>query len=184
MTQLFWVGPSTDSKLNRWYNWVLIWVLTISVSEFYIFFFHDSFLSFFCCCCRKLIIGGEQFSPDSFKANDRSCEYKFSWITSGFKPTKRGERNDLSFVYHFQNAEVIHKVQAKLYSPENGSHIKWGTQVIKTELTVNGLDPITAGSASPLQTLFPSKVLYKWNGRKYIYSCIIIIQHSLFFCQR
>ena len=68
---------------------------------------------------------------------------------------------DLAIVYHFESAEVTHKIQVKFYSPERSSHLTWGTSVTKMDLTVKGLDHKTPGSASPHSNLVPSNVQYK-----------------------
>jgi len=106
-------------------------------------------------------MGGVELSVDSCKSSDSGDEYSLSWITGGYLPTKSGSRTDLAIVYHFDNGQVTHKIQAKFYSPDKGSHLTWGTPVTKMELAVKGLNPVKPGDASPYQNLVPSKVQYK-----------------------
>lgn len=108
---------------------------------------------------RKLVIGGEEVAQDSCKERDGSTEYEFSWLTSGFQPTKTGRRSDVNFTFKFENAEVVHTFQVKFYSPEKGSHITWGTEVRRLELEVKGLLPLD--STTPYQTLAPTNISCK-----------------------
>ena len=96
---------------------------------------------------------------DSSKDGDNSAEYQFSWLTSGFQPTKKGRRDEIVVIFKFENAEVTSKLQVKLYSPEKGSHITWGTEVRRMEFEVKGIEPLT--SSTPYQSLVPTSVSYK-----------------------
>ena len=109
--------------------------------------------------CRKLIIGGDEMRPDSSKSTDSSCDYTFTWLTSGFQPTKSGQRSDLAFMFKFENAEVVNTFQVKMYAREKSSHLTWGTEVKRIELEVRGVEPVT--SAAPLKTYAPSNVSFK-----------------------
>lgn len=107
----------------------------------------------------KLVIGGEEVAQDSSKDGENSTDYQFSWLTSGFLPTKRGSRDEIVVIFKFENAEVTSKLQVKLYSPEKSSHITWGTEVRRMEFEVKGIEPLTR--ASPYQSLVPTSVSFK-----------------------
>ena len=105
------------------------------------------------------MIGGEPVAVESCKERDGTTDYEFSWLTSGFQPTKSGRRSDVNFIFQFENAEVVHAFQVKFYSPDRGAHITWGTEVRRLELEVKGFIPLD--SASPYQTLSPTNISVK-----------------------
>ena len=104
------------------------------------------------------MIGEEDVAQDSCKEGDSSNEYHFSWLTSGFQPTKSGHRSEITFIFKFENAEVVNKFQVKFYPPEKSSHITWGTEVRRMELEVRGME--TSAGASLYKTLAPSNIRY------------------------
>lgn len=112
-----------------------------------------------CLVYRKLVIGGDEMSPDSTKEGDNGCDYVFTWLTSGFQPTKSGQRSELAFIFKFENAEVVNTFQVKMYSREKSSHLTWGTEVKRIELEVRGMEPTTG--ATPYKNLAPTNVTFK-----------------------
>lgn len=105
------------------------------------------------------MIGGDEIVADTCKEGDNSCVYQFSWLTSGFQPTKSGQRSELNFTFKFENAEVVNTFQVKMYSREKSSHITWGTEIRRMELEVRGVEPMS--SATPYKTLAPTNVSFK-----------------------
>ena len=97
--------------------------------------------------------------PDSSKTSDNACDYTFTWLTSGFQPTKSGQRSELSFIFKFEHAEVANSFQVKMYSREKSSHLTWGTEVRRIELEVRGME--SSAGAAPYKTLAPTKINYK-----------------------
>ena len=92
---------------------------------------------------------------------DNNGEYKFTWITSGYKPTKSGQRFELNFCFKFEKAEVAKKFQVKFYPQEKASHITWGTEINRIEMSVRGMESTSAASDSLFMNLVPTEVTFK-----------------------
>lgn len=44
---------------------------------------------FFCCSHRKVVMGGDEMVPDSSEEREGKTEYRCTWLTNGYQPTRK-----------------------------------------------------------------------------------------------
>ena len=44
-------------------------------------------------CFRKVVMGGDELTMDSSQEREGKMEYKCSWLTNGYQPTRKGVSN-------------------------------------------------------------------------------------------
>lgn len=95
--------------------------------------------------------------PDKEKELGRADTmlYEFSWITTGYSTTGKGNRNMLKIGFYFDNGtEVTTQMQCKFYGLNSASHLTWGTPLHKIEFICNF--DVTLG-----QTHSPKEIKFK-----------------------
>ena len=103
------------------------------------------------------MLGSDELTADNEKDLGKTDTklYEFSWITTGYSKTDKGQRSMLRITFFFDNgAEITTQVQCKFYGLSSASHLTWGTPLHKLELICNC--DISLG-----QSFSPNEIKYK-----------------------
>ncbi|XP_003383766.1 PREDICTED: CB1 cannabinoid receptor-interacting protein 1-like [Amphimedon queenslandica] len=86
----------------------------------------------------KLRMGSDEITPDKKTEESKGIIYSLSWFTNGYKPTKKGARNDLRIGFKFAQGELIFPAQVKFYPLSDSTHVVWGTVMKSIDLESTG----------------------------------------------